>query len=392
MDAVTPTAISKMESMATRYLKRWLHLPRSATRVVLYYPGICCPSVSNVTREAKISLLSCISASSDPKLQELGVHLHLGQEFLQFQDCDYSILSTAWKQLSSLPTARSLYVTAKTQLLSEAKSTSEDHLQTLSVQCKFADSAELETSCRTWNRLLSSMHPGQLSFLLRAASDTLPTAMNLRRWNIQCHAKCVLCDSSRPTTAHVLGGCPVALSQERYTYRHDLVIQSLVDSFIRVYIDLPYIRVYADLPNLRASESPPSTLPPNVIVTPFRPDIVIHNTVTSSILLFELTCPLDSAHHLEQARSRKQNKAEYHQILSELDRLNVTNFYETLEISVLGHFQQFSVTNTYNVLHFIDKDINITRSLVRRMLDDASKVCMTASQRIFMARDCREWL
>ena len=44
------------------------------------------------------------------------------------------------------------------------------------------------------------------------------------------------------------------------------------------------------------------------------------------------------------------------------------------------------------VLHFIDKDINITRSLVRRMLDDASKVCMTASQRIFMARDCREWL
>ena len=65
--------------------------------------------------------------------------------------------------------------------------------------------------------------------------------------------------------------------------------------------------------------------------------------------------------YFEQGRSRKQNKAEYLQILSELDRLNVTNFYETLEISVLGHFQQFSVTNTYNVLHFIDKDINITR-------------------------------
>ena len=42
-------------------------------------------------------------------------------------------------------------------------------------------------------------------------------------------------------------------------------------------------------------------------------------------------------------------------------------------------------------LHFIDKDINVTKSLVRRMLDDASNVCMTASQRIFMAKDCREW-
>ena len=42
---------------------------------------------------------------------------------------------------------------------------------------------------------------------------------------------CILCDSSHPTTAHVLGGCPVALSQDRYTYWHDLVIQSLADSF-----------------------------------------------------------------------------------------------------------------------------------------------------------------
>ena len=130
----------------------------------------------------------------------------------------------------------------------------------------------------------------------------------------------------------------------------------------------------------------------NVIVTPFRPDIIIHNTIISSKLLFKLTCPLDSAHHLEQARYRKQNKVEYHQILSQLDQLNVTNFYETLEISVLGHYHQFSVTNTYNVLHFIDKDINITKSSVRKKLDDASRVCIAESQRIFMAKDCREWL
>ena len=182
------------------------------------------------------------------------------------------------------------------------------------------------------------------------------------------------------------------LSQDRCTYQHDSVVWSLADSFIKIYIDLPFIRVYADLPNLQASESPPSTIPPNVIVTPFRPDIVIHNTITSSLLLFELTCPLDSAHHLEQARSRKQNKVEYLQILSELDRLNITNFYETLEISVLGHYCQFSVTNIYNVLRFIDKNFPITKSSVRQMLDDASRVCITASQRIFMVRDCREWL
>ena len=109
---------------------------------------------------------------------------------------------------------------------------------------------------------------------------------------------------------------------------------------------MPFIRVFSDLPYLQASES---TIPPNVIGTPFKPDIVIHNTITSSLQLFELTCPLDSVHHFEQTRSCKQNKAEYHQVLSELDQLNVTNLYETFEVSVLGHYGQVSVTNIYNV-------------------------------------------
>ena len=73
VDAVSHSAISKMESMAARYLKKWLQLPRSSTRVILYYPGVCCPSISTLSREAKLNLLSCVSASLDLQLQELGV-------------------------------------------------------------------------------------------------------------------------------------------------------------------------------------------------------------------------------------------------------------------------------------------------------------------------------
>ena len=69
-----------------------------------------------------------------------------------------------------------------------------------------------------------------------------------------------------------------------------------------------------------------------------------------------------------------------------------TSELQRSEISVLGHYHQFSVTNTYNVLHFIDKDINITKSSVWKMLENASRVCIAESQRIFMAKDCREWL
>ena len=88
-----------------------------------------------------------------------------------------------------------------------------------------------------------------------------------------------------------------------------------------------------------------------MMVTPYRPDLVVHNTSTNSIALLELTCPLDSEHHLESARERKQNKVEYLQLLAELDRLNICNFYETLEVSVLGYYHRFCVKNLWSFLH-----------------------------------------
>ena len=119
--------------MATRYLKKWLTLPRSATRAILYYPGMCCSSISQISRQAKLSLLSCISASSDYQLQELGLQLRLGDSYLQTNDADYSILSEAQSQLSSLPTARRLYLQSKKLARVHESLSYDKHLDTLSV-------------------------------------------------------------------------------------------------------------------------------------------------------------------------------------------------------------------------------------------------------------------
>ena len=111
--------------------------------------------------------------------------------------------------------ARPLYLLSKKLLAADECSRYDDHLDTLSVQCKLKDSVCFESCCKTWNRLLLGSHPGHLSFILRAA---LPTPVNLQQWHIQCDVKCSLCGNTRPTTAHVLGGCPVALSQGCFTY------------------------------------------------------------------------------------------------------------------------------------------------------------------------------
>ena len=167
-----------------------------------------------------------------------------------------------------------------------------------------------------------------------------------------------------------------------------MALQCLAHQFIDIFKHLPSIQVFADLPNLQASVSPPATIPPEVMLTSYRPDFVFYNNATQSIALLELTCPLDSVHLLESARSRKQNKLEYQQLLADLDRLNITNYYETLEISVLGHYHPFCLTN---LLQFLHQDLQVSKASVRKILDSASQKCITASQRIFMARDCCEW-
>ena len=175
------------------------------------------------------------------------------------------------------------------------------------------------------------------------------------------------------------------------TYRHNLALQCLAYQFIDLCENLSFVQVFVDLPNLQASVSLPATIPPEVMVTSYCPDLVFYNTATNSIALLELTCPLDSEHHLQSARLRKQNKVEYQQLLAELDRLNVSNYYKTLEISVLGHYHPSSVKNLWNLLHFVHQDILVSKAALRKVLDSALQKCITASQRIFMARDCCEW-
>ena len=149
--------------------------------------------------------------------------------------------------------------------------------------------------------------------------------------------------------------------------------------------------MYADLPNFYADDAPQATIPTDHIITSYRPDIVIYNSQCPSISILELTCRLDSAQHIQAARSRKQNKAEYLQLLAEFDCLNIPNYYDTIEITVLGHYQLSTIKNLLNLLKFVHPDVTTTKSSIKECLDNAASASMLASRRIFLARDCKEW-
>ncbi|GFN99518.1 reverse transcriptase [Plakobranchus ocellatus] len=70
------------------------------------------------------------------------------------------------------------------------------------------------------------MAPLRISFLIRSDYDLLPSNANLVRWGKKDDPTCPLCQG-RQTTEHVLSSCKVALSQGRYTWRHNRVLQEL---------------------------------------------------------------------------------------------------------------------------------------------------------------------
>ena len=76
----------------------------------------------------------------------------------------------------------------------------------------------------SWYDMIHDIPEDVLSFRLNAISKALPSPSNLHRWGVKKEGKCHLCNKQKATAAHILSNCYVALTQDRYTWRHDNVL------------------------------------------------------------------------------------------------------------------------------------------------------------------------
>ena len=135
----------------------------------------------------------------------------------------------------------------------------------------------------------------------------------------------------------------MALVQGRLTWRHDSVLQTVVD-FMR-----PHLRegfaLFSNLPSLSAGSS---TFPPDIIVTAQRPDLVLIDRVKKVVVIFELTCPWDT--NVTTAHIYKQNKYAY--LVMDLSNGDFTVDLYCFEVSVRG---QISKQNKARIKSFLLK-------------------------------------
>ena len=171
------------------------------------------------------------------------------------------------------------------------------------------------------NYQILNMSEAELSFVLNAQAQSLPDPSNLRRWGCNVNARCLVCGKPNNTAKHITNGCSTALTQGRYSWRHDnllcLLIPGIADLVATANRSKPSTPIAEGVnpKNLNWKNRPvswsllssandwqfqvdlkenPLMFPPITgVTTNLRPDIVIWSIALKTVIWGELSCPLE---------------------------------------------------------------------------------------------------
>ena len=217
-----------------------------------------------------------------------------------------------------------------------------------------------------------------MKFALNAGVNTLPSSDNLKRWGKRTSDRCSFCGNTE-TLAHILSNCSTALSQGRYTWRHNSVLRSLIE-LIRPYLKEGMI-LYADMPGYQAPHG--GSIPPHILVTALKPDIFVFSELSEEVIVFELTCPWDA----NIARSHAYKSEKYAPLIADLSQTRVVSFFP-IEVSARG---QLSKENRSRLKCFLLKSCSDPRPISKSIIRISSKAALLSSYSIFSARREPTW-
>ena len=208
--------------------------------------------------------------------------------------------------------------------------------------------------------------------------NTLPSLDNLKRWGKRVNDRCPFCGNIG-TLAHVLSNCSTALTQGRYTWRHNSVLTSiikLVQPLLKEGLTL-----YSDMPGFQAPHG--GTVPPHILVTALKPDIFIFSEMTQEVVVFELTCPWDS--NISRSHTFKSEK--YSPLIADLSQRFIVSFF-SIEVSARG---QITKDNRSRLKSFMFKCCTSIREAQKDVIRISSKAALLSSYSIFAARREPSW-
>ena len=246
-----------------------------------------------------------------------------------------------------------------------------NHVKTLVKQGHFLELTKIEMMDATWQSYIYNLPKGTMKWLLNSSINTLPCKSNLRQWGKVTNDKCWC--TRKQTLNHILNGCRKALDQGRYTWRHDGIL-----NYIANCLDKKNFECYLDIDGHQHSGG---TLPPEIVVSTLKPDIVIVDKKNKDIHIFELTVPGESRIH--EAHRIKTEKYQHFQSDIRSHRITILLF----EIGSHTGFISRENVNRLNILHkFCTKGIKF-----KQFTKNISSITVISSYFIFNCRNETEW-
>ena len=427
--SIPATKVEKVQQLFTASLKKWLGIPKSLSTDVLYSrTGKLQLPFSAVTEEvkaAKARTLVTYQQSSDDCVRNANINIDVGkkwnfskevgeaklrlrlQEIAGIGNIGRQGLGVEHRQYYSKSTEkekRSLIVTKVREKEEEARLA---RIAGLSKQSASFSWQVLERKI-THSDIMNSSDLS-LRFLIKSVYDLLPTPANKNKWFKTEEHKCKVC-GDHATIGHILSGCPIALAQGRYTWRHNNVLRVIAHHIEgkrkeankgkpnRTRVDINFrkpgepIRKAPAVQNTSYFDAATDwvmkvddingtrlRIPPHIMHTDQRPDIIFTSENTKQMGIVELT--VGAEENIEVNHERKLTN--YAIIEETAGRRGWRVTIWAVEVGCRG-FPAPSLNTCY-------KDLGFSGSQRRSMMQKAGKEAELASSYIWKWSHMKKW-
>ena len=166
----------------------------------------------------------------------------------------------------------------------------------------------------------------------------------------------------------------MALRQLRWNYRHDSLLH-----YLGKVLDKDKYEVYVDIAGHQTAAL--GTLPPDIIVSPLKPDCVVVDRANKEITLFELTCP--GMTQLDSANKRKAEK--YQHFERDITTFKVEIIPFEVEAAT-GHINNRNKQNIKKLHKFVKKGTSL-----KLFTKNVSAIVAMSSYFLWNCRNNKEW-
>ena len=326
-----------LQPIATRYLKKWSGLAKSADPNRLFLPksngGLELPHLVTTFKKVHAAKAGSHMCSRDPAVRAIASEQTIAET--NQQRASFRPHLDVVDVMKTDPGATKRHITSlvKSKIQAEDTSSRLAHTNSLAVQ-GFTTRVFDGSPAQNWSTAISSLPEWCFKFALNAVTDTLPHNLNLFRWKKLSSPKCQLCGQDQ-SLSHVLNSCKTALELRRFNTRHDDVLRAVYD-FSKCHLPSG-MRIIADLPNLSFC------FPQDIALTDQRPDMVIWSS--STMCLIELTIPYET--NIGHATARKIDR--YRELKTACSRTHRTQVI-TLEVGSRGFINTDGFQDLYRLL------------------------------------------